>query len=155
MMLMTPHVLMTLAFNFFETNRSAVSCLFTASQVMKTLVIIVILLFGGVSFACAQTKKDSSKLKADIEAIRQGKEVKTDGRKSVVKVENNLPVTVDTAALKPGLPIPTPARPNNPNPYNPRPDITNPTAPATVPADPTAPPGVPKGPGNVPGRKTE
>jgi hypothetical protein len=139
--------------HFFETNRLAVSYSFTASNIMKTLFTLSLLVLANISFVYSQSAKDSSRLKADLEAIRQGKQVQSDGKKSVVRVDGSLPAQVDTAALKPGLPIPTPASPNNPNPHDPRPNVMNPTAPATVPADPTAPPGVPKGPGNLPGRK--
>ena len=108
-----------------------------------------VIAFGCNCAVLAQDKEDNVKLKADIEAIRQGKEIKINQSESILFNTDTLPLVIDTAALKPGMPIPTPPSPNNPNPYSPMPNVVNPNSPATTPADPAIPPGVPKGPGST------
>lgn len=103
--------------------------------------------------ASAQSKKDSLKLKRDIEAIRQGKPVKPDKEPSIMRTGDKLPAKIDTAALKPNSPVPTPPSPNNPNPYSPRPGNVHPNPPANPPSNPTVPPGTPKGPDSTPEKK--
>jgi hypothetical protein len=108
---------------------------------MRTLLISVISLFIFCQFpSIAQSKKDSLKLKADLEAIRQGKPVKTaPKKKSVLVKDNKHPVKVDTAAIKGEKPLPMPTEPNNPNPHDPRPTVVNPNPPI----DPAVPQGTP------------
>jgi len=112
---------------------------------MRTLLISVIslLIFCQLP-SIAQSKKDSLKLKADIEAIRQGKPVKTPPKKKSVLVKDNKhPVKIDTAAIKGEKPLPMPTEPNNPNPHDPRPTVVNPNPPANPPTDPAVPQGTP------------
>jgi len=113
---------------------------------MRTLLISIITLFIFCEFpSIAQSKKDSLKLKADIEAIRQGKPVKTaPKKKSVLVKDNKHPVKVDTAAIKGEKPLPMPTEPNNPNPHDPRPTVVNPHPPANPPTDPAVPQGTTK-----------
>lgn len=108
-----------------------------------------------VSFSgFAQSKKDSLKLRADLDAIRQGKDVKTKKTRSVVQVDST-PAQVDTASIKSGIPTPITPTPNNPNPHDPRPSVINPNSSTTPPENPTVPPGSPKGPEFDPNKKKE
>ncbi|WP_207533889.1 hypothetical protein [Desertivirga arenae] len=121
---------------------------------MKTLIITLTasLILSVSSFA--QSKKDSLKLRADLDAIRQGKQVKSGKTKSVVRA--NTPVAkVDTGAIKSGTPTPITPTPNNPNPHDPRPSVINPNSSTTPPENPTVPPGSPKGPEFDPNKKKE
>lgn len=89
---------------------------------MKKLILILTipLVMTAVS-ATAQTKKDSLKVKADIDAISDGKAINSAQNKSIVNVGDSLPVKVDSMATKSSSPIPTPPTSNNPNPHEPAP----------------------------------
>jgi len=104
--------------------------------------------------ASAQSKKDSLKLRADLDAIKNGKQVKTKKDKSIIRA-NTLPAKVDTGAIKSGIPTPITPTPNNPNPHDPRPGVINPNSSTTPPENPTVPPGTPKGPDFDPNKKKE
>lgn len=121
---------------------------------MKTLIMTITTSLI-LSVSCfAQSKKDSLKLRADLDAIRQGKSVKSDKPKSVVRATTT-PAKVDTAGIKAGTPTPITPTPNNPNPHDPRPSVINPNSSTTPPENPTVPPGSPKGPEFDPNKKKE
>ena len=119
---------------------------------MKYLTLSFILIFlVGANSSTAQSKKDSLKLRADIEALKDGKHIepqKTDTA-SILKKNSRPAPAIDSNALKPTPPSPTPPSPNNPNPYEPQPNPMNPNLPATPSPDPVVPPGAPKGPGSA------
>lgn len=83
----------------------------------------------------AQTKKDSLKVKADLDAISGGREINPTQKKSILHAGDSRPLEVDSTATKSDSQIPTPPTSNNPNPHEP--------APVGVPPTP-APPANPK-----------
>ena len=118
---------------------------------MKTIILSSILALS-VTCAAGQSKKDTIRLKADIEAISQGKEVKSNKRQSIVR--SRVPkVQVDTVALKTGRRPPTPPNPNNPNPHEPVPSVMNAEPPARAASHPATPAGTPTGAGGPPKKK--
>ena len=124
---------------------------------MKTWITAVLVIAACNLAATAQTKKDSVKLRSDIEAIRKGKQARTSTAKpSILRVNDSLFNRVDTGALKSNSPVPTPPSPNNPNPYSPRPTVINPNAPVPPPPAPNAvPSGTPKGPDSPASKKKQ
>jgi|GEM_PF-4787276 len=114
---------------------------------MKNITFTVLFIAALGTGAAAQTKTDSAKLKADLDAIRSGKNVKTNTTKSIMKADSTHSAVIDSDALRAKPESPVLPRPNNPNPYSPRPNTVNPNAPSTPPASPKVPPGSKKGPG--------
>ncbi|WP_207426756.1 hypothetical protein [Pedobacter sp. SYSU D00535] len=119
---------------------------------MKTITLITLATALGLAFqANAQSKKDSLKMRAELDRIRTGQTPPASAdTPTLMRRDNNYPLKVDSNAVKPSLPSPTPPSSNNPNPYEPQPSVIHPNPPATPPEPvPPVPPGTPRGPGNV------
>lgn len=112
--------------------------------------ILVFILASWASVASAQNKQNKEIDKKDLEAIRKDLPPPDPAKKkSILRVDDSLPVKIDTAALKPDFPQPTPPSPNNPNPHDPRPSVIHPNPPADPPKKSAVPPGTPTGPGTI------